>query len=203
MLPRLSRPLRILDVGGTPDFWERSGFWEAFQSAAEITVLNLDRYPADGASRPILTIEGDARRMPEIRDGEFDVVFSNSTIEHVGDLGDQRRMAEEVRRVGRAYFVQTPNASFPIEPHFLFPFFQYLPFELRVRLVETLPLGWRGRRAADRAEAESLVRSIRLLCRDELLDLFPGAAIWEERIAGIAKSFVVHSALAPDGLGFL
>ena len=73
---------------------------------------------------------GDAVDMPGISDGAFDVVFSNSVIEHVETYENQRRMAAEIRRVGRRYFVQTPNRHFPLEPHFLVPGFQLLPYPL-------------------------------------------------------------------------
>jgi hypothetical protein len=29
--------------------------------------------------------------------------------------------AEEIKRVGRRYFVQTPNKAFPLEPHVMTP----------------------------------------------------------------------------------
>ncbi|MEM2045934.1 MAG: class I SAM-dependent methyltransferase, partial [Candidatus Bathyarchaeia archaeon] len=57
-------------------------------------------------------IIGDARCMP-FKDKSFDVVFSNSVIEHVGNYDDQKMCAEEIRRVGKCYFVQTPNFYFP------------------------------------------------------------------------------------------
>jgi hypothetical protein len=60
--------------------------------------------------------------MPQYRDKEFDIAFSNSVIEHVGNDLRIRQMADEVRRVGRNY-LQTPNYYFPLEPHFFFPFF--------------------------------------------------------------------------------
>src|ERR1019366_4814761 len=44
-------------------------------------------------------VAGDGRTLP-FRDEAFDVVFSNSVIEHVGDAPAQRRFAREVARVG-------------------------------------------------------------------------------------------------------
>jgi 2-polyprenyl-3-methyl-5-hydroxy-6-metoxy-1,4-benzoquinol methylase len=73
--------------------------------------------------------------MPQFQNDEFDIVFSNSVIEHVGSYEEQNLMASEVRRVGKRYFIQTPNLFFPIEPHFLFPFFQFLPLDYRVTLI--------------------------------------------------------------------
>jgi 2-polyprenyl-3-methyl-5-hydroxy-6-metoxy-1,4-benzoquinol methylase len=57
----------------------------------------------------------------------FDIVFSNSVIEHVGDAESQQQFAHEIARVGRAYWVQTPNRRFPVEPHLLTPFLHFLP----------------------------------------------------------------------------
>jgi hypothetical protein len=69
---------------------------------------------------------GDGRQLP-FRDAAFDVVFSNSVIEHVGDAASQERFAREVARVGRSYWVQTPNRWFPVEQHLLTPLVHWLP----------------------------------------------------------------------------
>ena len=66
--------------------------------------------------------------MDFFKDKSFDAVFSNSVIEHVGTFEDQKMMANEVIRVTNFYFIQTPNLYFPIEPHFLVPFFQFSSF---------------------------------------------------------------------------
>lgn len=76
---------------------------------AKVTLLNV--MPQAG----IDAVLGDARDLSRYGDGEFDVVFSNSCIGHVGGFEDQLRMAREIRRVGRRYFVQTPNHGLPID----------------------------------------------------------------------------------------
>jgi hypothetical protein len=101
-------------------------------------------------------------------------------------------MAREVKRVGMRYFVQTPNKYFPIEPHFLFPCFQFLPVPVRTWLLQHFHLGWRGR-VADPQAARASVNSVRLLTRAELTDLFPEASLFEEKLLGLTKSFVVYA----------
>ena len=152
----------------------------------------LNRQEPHVTSPHFTGVQGDARDLSRFRDREFDVVFSNSVIEHVGDYADQRRMADEIRRIGKRYFLQTPNRHFPIEPHFLFPFFQFLPLCTQVWLVSHLSLGWH-RKVIDRQEAVQMVASIRLLTRREMQELFPEATLVEEKFGGLTKSFIVHA----------
>ena len=98
-------------------------------------------------------------------------------------------MANEVMRVGKRYFVQTPNKRFPLEPHFLFPFFQYLPAAVRAQLVHRFDIGW-YKRIPSLAKAREEVDSIQLLTRRGFAGLFPGATIYEEKMFGLTKSFV-------------
>jgi hypothetical protein len=97
-----------------------------------------------------------------------------------------------MRRVGKRYFLQTPNLYFPIEPHVLFPFFQFLPISLRVWLLNNFTMGWYGK-VTDKQEARDLVISTRLLTRKELSMLFPESTIYEEKILGLTKSFIVYA----------
>lgn len=183
----LPRPIRILDVGGTEDYWLRMGFVDPTE--VELTIVNLDP-PA--ARRPnVRTLAGDACRMPEFADASFDVAFSNSVIEHVGGYDRQRAMASEIQRVGRRYFVQTPSRSFPIEPHFMFPYFQFLPLEAKVWLLMHLSLTFGGK-LPTREAAIATARSVELLGERDFTSLFPGAALYREKVAGLTKSFIVH-----------
>lgn len=139
----------------------------------------------------IRSVIGDARTMPQFEDKEFDIVFSNSVIEHVGDYGQQRQMADEIRRIGKRYFVQTPNRYFPIEPHFLFPFFQFLPLLMKVFLLTHFNLRW-FKKTTDKDKAEEVAKSITLLSRREFMSLFPDAKIHKEKFFGLTKSFTVR-----------
>ena len=183
----LPKPLKIIDVGGTELFWEKMGF--ADDPNYEITILNLSK--TDSNHSNIRLVIGDARDMGEYGDGEFDVAFSNSVIEHVGGLDEQRQMAREVMRVGRMYFVQTPNRGFPFEPHFLFPFFQFFPLALKVFLIRHFSLGWYPR-ISDKEEATKAAESVRLLRRREVRALFPDGTIRDEKLFGMTSSFIVY-----------
>lgn len=179
----VGRPMKILDVGGTQTVWERIGF--ADQPDVHIVLLNLNKMPANHWNMESLA--GDGRSMPQFKDKEFDIVFSNSVIEHVGGIEGARSMAEEVRRVGKNYYIQTPYRYFPIEPHFFFPMWQFLPVSLRTTLVQNFQLGWEQKRP-DRKNAEEQVRSIYLLTRKEMKKLFPEATTLQEHLLGLPKS---------------
>lgn len=186
-LAALPRPVRILDVGGTEDYWVRMGFVDPAE--VELTIVNLDP-PAP--QRPnVRTLAGDACAMPEFADAAFDVAFSNSVIEHVGDYARQRAMASEIQRIGRRYFVQTPSRTFPIEPHFMFPWFQFLPLAWKAWLLMNLNLTFGGK-LPTREAAIATARSVELLGEAEFTGLFPGARLYREKLAGLTKSFIVY-----------
>jgi len=187
LVATVPRPLRILDVGGTQAFWEAMSFCK--EEGIEIVLLNLQKI--DVSYPNVSSVVGDARDLKQFGDQEFDVVFSNSVIEHVGALEDQIAMANEVRRVGKRLFIQTPNRYFPVEPHFLVPYFQLLPISARIWLVSHFRLGW-SRKLTDKRRASEVVTSVRMLSKKELKELFPRANIARERFMGLVKSFIVY-----------
>ena len=122
----------ILDVGGTV------GYWRTLQSLLgdrklRFTLVNLDVEPRDEG--PFAIRPGNACAMPEYADDNFDIVHSNSVIEHVGHWREMRAMANEVRRLAPTYFLQTPNIGFPIEAHFSLPFIHWLPEHMRAAIL--------------------------------------------------------------------
>ncbi len=194
IIPTQQAPINILDAGGVADFWERSGLLEKNDININITTININPFYEQYGTKnsKIKIITGDATNMYQFQDKEFDVIFSNSVIEHVGDYNAQRRMASEIMRVGKRYFIQTPNLYFPIEPHFLFPGFQFFPISFRAELLNHYHLGW-VKKETDKSEARSVVESIKLLSKKKFLGLFPGANFYEEKFLGLTKSFIVYS----------
>ncbi|MFT7615776.1 MAG: SAM-dependent methyltransferase [Candidatus Woesearchaeota archaeon] len=170
------RDKTILDVGGRPQFWDRYKL--------SVTIVNLEEY-ADKRC-----VVGNALDLP-FTDNKFDIAFSNSVIEHVGDFQNQTKFAKEIMRVGKTYFVQTPSKYFPLEPHFLIPYFQFFPRSCKIWLVRHFTLGWIKRRR-DRSKAAAIVDSIQLLSKKQLRILFPKAYIKTEWFLCFPKSYLVY-----------
>lgn len=181
----LSAKTRVLDVGGTADIWQ------LLPVRPRVVFLNQARAAAEiGAGETVL---GDGLALP-FADASFDVVFSNSVIEHTGNAEHQEKFAREVRRVGRAYWVQTPNRWFPLEQHLWMPLVHWLPKGLQPGLVAWCSL-WRllVRPAPDERDFyfRHYCRDVRLLGPAALSRLFPDARLQRERLLGLTKSLVV------------
>jgi len=176
---------RVLDVGGTPEYWRM------LPAPPRVILLNMPR-TREEQSGAESWVAGDGRRLP-FRDGAFDIVFSNSVIEHVGGAADQQRFASEVARVGRGYWVQTPNRWFPVEQHLLTPFLHWLPASWQRAVVPRFTV-WAAvtRVSPDRRQfyLQHYLSEVRLLGMREVRALFPGARVARERFCGFTKSLV-------------
>lgn len=186
LIAPLPRPLSIIDIGGTPRFWELCGW--AGRDDVHITLINLKSSECRHANIEVKV--GDATCLADYSDKSFDIAFSNSVIEHLFTYENQASMAREVQRVARAYWVQTPNYWFPIEPHFQIPGWQWLPTAIRVAMIRRYTCGWRGP-CPDPEQARKTVQEIRLMTRKELAQLFDSASIKAESFCGLPKSWVV------------
>ncbi len=172
----------ILDVGGYP------GFWSTMDCQGPIVCVNLDA-PNNAAQLSSVTfVRGDGRHLA-YRAGEFDIVFSNSVIEHLGTWVDQNLFANEIRRVGQAYWVQTPNRWFPVEPHLLTLFVHYLPHSCQRYLLRYATI-WGLITRPTRKQVAAFLAEVRLLSEREMRMLFPDAEIITERFFGFKKSFI-------------
>lgn len=187
LLKEIPKPLTILDIGGTVDFWKAMNFNEP---DVRIILLNLEETP--NVSAPFVSVKGDATNLKEFADQSVDIVFSNSVIEHLYTWENQQKMAKEVQRVGKYHFIQTPNYWFPIEPHWVFPFFQFFPKRIQYWLTQHFQLGHIPRKP-NFEDARRQVDEIKLLSKREYAQLFPESILYMEKFAGFNKSFVAYS----------
>lgn len=175
---------QILDVGGYPWVWPDS------QVSSRITILNLHILPGlenQWKDRYNLVI-GDATCM-QYRDQQFDIVFSNSVIEHLGTYQQQEKFAKEVRRVGKDLWIQTPAKCFFLEPHLLTPFIHWLPKRTQISFARYFTVwGWIARPTKEKAF--EYVNELRLLNESEMRRLFPDCEIVKEKILGLTKSYI-------------
>jgi Methyltransferase domain len=182
-------PVRILDLGGTEDYWRLLPGSLLESGALEVTLLNLPGNGAPSADARFRFVEGDACALPDFETGAFDLVHSNSVLEHVGDWPRMVAFAREVRRLAPSYFVQTPYFWSPIEPHWMVPFFHWLPRPVRVGLFMRFDLG-HGTRCETVGDAVLQVDSARLLDKRMFRCLFPDARHTTEYVLGVPKSLV-------------
>jgi SAM-dependent methyltransferase len=179
-----TRETRILDVGGTP------ATWSALPVRPKVVILNMPR--ESEAFDGLLCVGGDGCALP-FSDQSFDIVFSNSVIEHVGSWEKQERFAAEVARVGRRYWVQTPNRYFPIETHVLTPFLHWLPRSWQMKIAPRFTV-WSMLTSISREQREWYIRhflnDIRLLDTGQMTQLFPDARMIQERAGGFVKSLI-------------
>ncbi|HCL05400.1 MAG TPA: SAM-dependent methyltransferase [Chitinophagaceae bacterium] len=187
LIRQLPRPLHILDIGGTEAYWEMMQFDEP---DVHITLLNLRSEPVSDTQR-FTSISGDATQLDGFADQSVDLIYSNSVIEHLFTLKAQQKMADEIRRVGKSYFIQTPYRYFPIEPHWVFPFFQFLPRFAKIGLTRQFSLGHIPR-APDAEKAARQVDEVRLMTISELKKIFPGGLLYKEFFMGMVKSVVMY-----------
>lgn len=183
----LPRPLHILDLGGTEAYWESMGLPE---EDIVITLLNLEPISVKDSAR-FKAIQGDVCDLSLWPDHSIDLVYSNSVIEHLFTWEHQVKMANEVQRVGKNYFIQTPNYYFPIEPHWMLPGFQFLPKKIRQVITQTGNWGYIQRKK-NREEALKQVEEVRLLTRREMQALFPKGNLYKEYWMGMVKSFCAY-----------
>lgn len=172
--------MRVLDLGGTAVSWRVLGL-----RPGSVTIVNLAH--DEGPREPWMDIlQADACAGGF---GNYDLVFSNSLMEHLGGHARRQQFADVVQDSAPAWWVQTPYRYFPIEPHWIFPFFQFLPFRARVVVCQH----WKTLHEPARKDAEEaaeLVASVELISATEMRTYFPGSEIWFERIAGLPKSLV-------------
>ncbi len=173
----------VLDVGGNPNDWAGRK-----SMVNNVDVLNLEscKVEQNENSPFVRSLKGDGCAL-EFNDTSYDIVYSNSVIEHVGSWEDQETFAAETRRVGRKLWIQTPAYECPVEPHYLGLFIHWFPSNWHTRIARwTSVIGLTGA-----ADLETIAKTTRLLTKREFRLLYPDCEIWTERMLWIIpKSYV-------------
>lgn len=148
-----------LDIGG---------FSEGFEHLAEMyqtIAVNVEvRRKVEGWNLML----GDGRYLP-FTDKSIDIVICNSLLEHVNE--GREGLIREIERVGKGnYFISVPYFYSPFEPHYLLPFFQFMPESIKrfLLLKAGLKIGWMSREN---------YHEIRLFKKSDLKRLFPEARV--------------------------
>jgi len=175
-LARVTAGESLLDVGGGRGFaGEYQRLYESFDT---VTIANLCTHLNLPIHAHLRLVGADGCAL-QFKACAFDWVFSNAVIEHVGSWEKQRQFAQEVRRVAKkGYFVATPNRHFPIEPHTLLPFYQFMPPGLQ-RVALRLSPGYL-----------TVYEEISLLSARQLGALFPEAQILKTGLPGLTNVLV-------------
>jgi SAM-dependent methyltransferase len=201
---RLDQDTRILDLGSENGAAISAVLAGTAVLPANVYIADIDRRAVARGSqefgyRPVVIGEDAPLPFP---DGFFDIVHCSSVIEHVtvpkcfvwtlqsgarfraASRRRQQAFAAEIQRVGRRYFVQTPNRHFPIESHTWLPLVGWLPRRLLIPFLRLSNRFWVKKASPD----------FYLLDRREFAGLFRGARIVEERAFGLTKSLIAVSA---------
>lgn len=183
MFMELMRPqpnARILNVGTTGSrigFWEQLEHWYPYPERITGGGLHVEAVEDCKESFPKVTaMVFDGCALP-FADKSFDIVYSNAVLEHLPGPDFVVRFAKEVQRVGKGWFVSTPNFWYPVDPHYHLPLVQLLSQEAQRKLVTRL--------------GKTPYEYLHLLSRRELSRLFPSS-----RVAGCRVTFYPETLVA-------
>jgi SAM-dependent methyltransferase len=181
---------RVLDVGAEINPYGDNGlqFIDSYPWKSNVCAVNTSdehiklikkHYP------DVYAIVGDARDLPW-PDKYFDAVYSNAVIEHVGDFENQKKMAAEIMRVAKRWFVTTPNRWYPFEFHLRLPLVTWLPGHSYLRFGRLISYNHVKQKYVFGAKCSGL----RLVTAKELQQCFPGSKIIRQRVTFMAETLI-------------
>jgi hypothetical protein len=179
--------MSLLDIGGYPDSWTQ--YKPIVKSLDILNIHPIELAKGDCSNYNMRAIIGDGCKL-YLPNNAYDIVFSNSVIEHVGSYENQKAFASEARRVGKKLWIQTPAYECFIEPHYLVPFIHWLPKKWQKKLVRHFTI----RGLLDQptsVEVDNMVETTCLLSFKEFKNLFPDCEILIEKMLFIIpKSYI-------------
>jgi SAM-dependent methyltransferase len=187
---RPTEETKVLDVGAevNPNNYEELQFIDIYQWKNNLSAVNIsaehisiikESYPE------IKAVVCDACKLPW-PDKSFDVVYSNAVIEHVGSFEKQKAMADEIMRVGKRWFVTTPNRWFPFEFHMRLPFITWLPGNGYLWIGSIVSYN----HIQGKYRMGGKHNDLRLMSARELQGCFPDSKIIKQRVTIMAETLI-------------
>lgn len=201
----INKNTKILDLGSE----DGSHIYSILQGSPfqphNIFIADINKDSIENGHRiygfnPVLIQE--SKQLP-FEENFFDIVYCSSVIEHVTvpkteiwelfsgrefrqrSLQRQMEFANEIKRLGKQYFVQTPYKHFPIESHSWLPLVGWIPRRMLISLLKFTNKFWIKKTSPDWY----------LLNKKEMSALFDNARIVEEKFCGITKSIMAINSL--------
>jgi ubiquinone/menaquinone biosynthesis C-methylase UbiE len=172
----------VLDIGASGAVFLRYTFEDVYPYPKRITAGGYDlgevRCARHYYPQPNYAVF-DGCRLP-FADKSFDLVFSNAVIEHIPR--QQKQFADEVTRVGKSWFVTTPNYWYPFETHYHLPFIQFL----------SRPLQREYNRLLGTHIPKGQVQDLALLSTGQLQRLFPTSRVARVRVTFWPETLVAY-----------
>jgi ubiquinone/menaquinone biosynthesis C-methylase UbiE len=180
---KLNDNVDVLDVGG--DQYN----WQFVHSNPQLTIVNLyTPKDWDYSKKNMRSVIGDGTRLG-FKDNEFSLVYSNSVIEHLFSFENQKAFADEIKRVGKKYYVQTPAQEFFVEPHVITPFIHWFPEKIQRKLMRNFTV-WGLITRPTQAYIDNFLNERKLLTFEAFRSLFPDATIKREKFLFFTKSYI-------------
>lgn len=193
------RPVNIIDLGGTVSFWKRIQLTPG--DGLKITLVNNHHMDKTNIAMPIegefiREVRCDVMTLRQSDYAAYDVVFSNSMLEHLSSSHEQALLCDEIETSGKSYFLQTPSKFSLVDPHFprLFaPFFALYPRGLQATLLVLDAAG-----KITLANARRRMHYYRPLGRRQLQSLLPTAKIVRDSVALLTTSLIAQRHASTD-----
>jgi 2-polyprenyl-3-methyl-5-hydroxy-6-metoxy-1,4-benzoquinol methylase len=185
-----TKEMRILDVGAeiSPNSGCNLQFIDCYPWKNNVSAINLSSEHISLIKQYYPEVDvrvGDACNLPW-EDKHFDIVYSNAVIEHLGHFERQKKMATEIMRVGKSWFVTIPNRWYPFEFHMRLPFVTWLPRNGYIWFGQVISYNHVKRKYMTGIRRDSL----RLMTDRELKHCFPPSQIIKQRVTFMAETLI-------------
>ncbi len=182
---------KVLDVGAgiNPDGDRGLQLIDSYPWKNGLSAINISPEPISRMRQyypEVEAIVGNALDLPW-PDKYFDAVYSNAVIEHVGDFEAQKKMAAEIMRVGKRWFVTSPNRWYPFEFHMRLPFVTWLPGKSHLWAARIVSYSHAHKKYMF---GKKHYDGLRLLTARQLKCCFPDSKIIKQRVTFMAETLI-------------